>query len=40
MKASQMKGLLLIVLLFQSIWTFAQNDTLKNLTFNAYAELY
>jgi hypothetical protein len=40
MKASQLKGLLLIVLLFQSIWTFAQNDSLKNLTFNAYAELY
>jgi len=40
MKASQLKGLLLIFLLFQSIWTLAQNDSLKNLTFNAYAELY
>jgi hypothetical protein len=40
MKASQLKGLLLIVLLLQSIWIFAQNDSLKNLTFNAYAELY
>jgi hypothetical protein len=40
MKASPLKGILLIVLLLQSIWLFAQNDSLKNLTFNAYAELY
>ena len=40
MKASPLKGVLLIVLLLQSIWIFAQNDSLKNLTFNAYAELY
>jgi hypothetical protein len=40
MKASPLKGILLIVLLLHSIWVFAQNDSLKNLTFNAYAELY
>jgi hypothetical protein len=40
MKSSHLKKILLIILFFQSVNLFAQNDTLKNLTFSAYAELY
>ncbi|SDM18869.1 Putative beta-barrel porin-2, OmpL-like. bbp2 [Daejeonella rubra] len=40
MKPGQMKIILLIVFILQSASIFAQNDSLKNLTFSAYAELY
>lgn len=40
MKVSQLKGILLIVIFHQSVCIFAQDDTLKNLTFGAYAEVY
>ncbi|MFA6944690.1 MAG: porin [Pedobacter sp.] len=35
-----MKKILLTALVFQTVSLFAQNDSLKNLTFSAYAELY
>ena len=40
MKSVQLKRILLFVLVIQSVSVYAQNDSLKNLTFNAYAELY
>jgi hypothetical protein len=40
MKVSQLKGILLIVIFLQSICIYAQDDSLKNLTFGAYAEVY
>jgi hypothetical protein len=40
MKSGQLKRILLFVLVLHSISVHAQNDSLKNLTFNAYAELY
>lgn len=39
-KPNQLKILLLIFFILMSQGIFAQNDSLKNLTFNAYAELY
>ena len=39
-KAIQLKTILLIVFTHMSASIFAQNDSLKNLTFNAYGELY
>lgn len=39
-KPIQLKILLLIFFILRSPGIFAQNDSLKNLTFNAYAELY
>ena len=39
-KPNLLKIILLIVFILPSAITFAQNDSLKNLTFNAYAELY
>ena len=40
MKSSHLKRILLIILFTQSVSLFAQDDSLKNLTFSAYAELY
>ena len=40
MKSGQLKRILLFVLVIQSVSVYAQNDSLKNLTFNAYTELY
>ncbi len=39
-KPVELKIIMLIVFTLQYASIFAQNDSLKNLTFNAYAELY